>query len=77
MNVALDEVRAGEARRLVQDGFEPVLKKTRWCVLKRKENLTGIQRIRLRDILKYNLQTVRAYLLKEQFAHLWNYDSPT
>jgi len=77
MNVALDEVRAGEARRLVQDGFEPVLKKTRWCVLKRKENLTGIQRIRLRDILKYNLQTVRAYLLKEQFAHFWNYDSPT
>ena len=65
---AKDEVRAGEARRLVQDGFEPVLKKTRWCVLKRKENLAGNQRIRLRDILKYNLQTVRAYLLKEQFA---------
>ena len=77
MNVALDEVRASEARRLVQDGFEPVLKKTRWCVLKRKENLTGNQRIRLRDIWKYNLQTVRAYLLKEQFAHFWNYDSPT
>ena len=51
MNDALDEVRAGEARKLVQDGFEPVLKKTRWCVLKRKENLTGNQRIRLRDIL--------------------------
>ena len=77
MNVALDEVRAGEARRLVQDGYEPVLKKTRWCVLKRKENLTTTQRIRLRDILKYNLQTVRAYLLKEQFTHFWSYDSPT
>ena len=76
-NVSVDEVRAGEARRLVQDGFEPVLKKTRWCVLKRKENLTGNQRIRLGDILKCNLQTVRAYLLKEQFAHFWNYDSPT
>ena len=46
-------------------------------MLKRKKNLTGNQRIRLRDILKYNLQTVRAYFLKEQFAHLWNYDSPT
>lgn len=77
MNDALDEVRAGEARKLVQDGFEPVLKKTRWCVLKRKENLTGAQRIRLRDILKYNLQTVRSYLLKEQFQHFWDYDSPT
>ena len=64
-------------RRLVQDGYEPVLKKTCWCVLKRKENLTSTQRIRLRDILKYNLQTVRAYLLKEKFAHFWSYDSPT
>jgi transposase len=76
MNDGLDEVRAGEARKLVQDGFEPVLKKTRWCVLKRKENLTGAQRIRLRDVLKYNLQTVRAYLLKEQFQSFWDYDSP-
>ena len=39
MNEALDDVRAAEARRLVQDGYEPVLKKTRWCVLKRKANL--------------------------------------
>ena len=77
MNVTLDEVRAGEARRLVQDGYEPVLKKTRWCVLKRKENLTSTQRIRPRVILKCNLQTVRAHLLKEQFAHFWSYDSPT
>ena len=77
MNDALDEVRAGEARKLVEDGYEPVLKKARWCILKRKENLTGKQRIRLRDILKYNLQTVRAYLLKEQFQHFWDYDSPT
>jgi len=77
MNDALNDVRSAEARRLVADGYEPVLSKTRWCVLKRKENLTGTQRIRLRDILKYNLQTVRAYLLKEQFQQFWDYDSPT
>jgi len=41
------------------------------------ENLTSHQRVRLRDILKYNLQTVRAYLLKEQFQQFWDYDSPT
>jgi transposase len=46
-------------------------------VLKHKENLTGNQRVRLRDLLKYRLQTVRAYLLKEQFNHFWDYDSPT
>jgi transposase len=60
MNKALDEVRAGEARRLAQDGYEPALKKTRWCVLKRKANLTSQQRFRLRDLLRYNLRTVRA-----------------
>jgi transposase len=36
-------------------------------VLKRRANLTGQQRFRLRDLLRYNLQTVRAYLLKEDF----------
>ncbi|MDP2762060.1 MAG: ISL3 family transposase [Sideroxyarcus sp.] len=50
LNLALDEVRASEARRLVQDGYEPVLKKSRWCLLKRRENLTGKQRVKLRDV---------------------------
>ena len=77
MNDAIDEIRAGEARRLARDGYEPVLKKTRWCVLKRKANLTDHQRFRLRDLLRYNLQTVRAYLLKEDFQQFWEYESPT
>ena len=77
MNDALGDVRAAESRKLAQDGFEPVLAKTRWCVLKRKENLTEKQAVRLRDLLKYNLQTVRAYLLKEQFQQFWDYASPT
>jgi transposase len=77
MNTALDEVRAGEARKLVQDGHEPLLKKTRWCVLKRKENLTTKQSFRLRDLLRYNLRTVRAYLLKEDFQQFWEFVSPT
>lgn len=65
------------SRRLVLDGFEPVLKKTRWCLLKRKENLIGNQRVHLRDLLRYNLKSVRAYLLKEDFQQFWDYDSPT
>ena len=68
MNTALDQVRARRgAQAGARDGYEPVLKKTRWCVLKRKTNLTRQQRFRLRDLLRYNLQTVRAYLLKEDF----------
>lgn len=77
MNLAIDEVRAGEARRMMQDGYEPVLKKSRWCLLKRPENLTDKQRIKLRDVLRYNLKSVRAYLLKEEFQRFWEYDSPT
>jgi transposase len=76
MNEALDDVRAAEARRLAQDGYQPVLKRARWCVLKRKANLTSLQRFRLRDLLRYNLKTVRAYLLKEDFQQLWEYKSP-
>lgn len=76
MNLALDDVRAAEARRMVQDGYEPVLKKSRWCLLKRPENLTDNQRVKLRDVLRYNLASVRAYLLKESFQDFWDYDSP-
>jgi transposase len=76
MNKALDEVRAEEARQIVRDGYEPILKKTRWCLLKRPENLTPKQRIRLRDLLRYNLRSVRAYLLKEDFQQFWEYESP-
>jgi transposase len=77
MNEALDDVRAAESRKMAQEGHEPLLKKSRWCVLKRKENLTPQQKFRLRDLLRYNLQTVRAYLLKEDFQQFWEYNSPT
>jgi len=77
MNEALDDVRASEARKLAKDGHKPILKKSRWCILKRKTNLTSHQRFRLRDLLRYNLRTVRAYLLKEDFHQFWEYNSPT
>jgi transposase len=76
MNEALDDVSAAESRKLAQDGHEPILKKSRWCVLKRKTNLTSDQRFRLRDLLHYSLKTVRAYLLKEDFHQFWEYNSP-
>jgi transposase len=77
MNEALDDVRAAESRKMAQDGHQPLLKKSRWCILKRKANLTSQQKFRLRDLLRYNLQTVRAYLLKEDFQRFWDYNSPT
>ena len=44
-------------------------------MLKREENLKEEQRFRLRDLLGYNLKTVRGYLLKEAFQQLWDYNS--
>ena len=76
MNKALDEIRAGESRRMATEGRVPVLQKSRWLLLRREENLKTEQRFRLRHLLRYNLKTVRAYLLKEAFQHLWDYNSP-
>jgi len=75
LSKAIDEVRAKEAKRLHAAGYEPVLKHTRWCLLKRPEKHTARQRSRLRELLAYNLKTVRAYLLKEDFDFLWHYKS--
>jgi transposase len=72
---ALDEIRAEEAKRLKRDGYEPVLKRSRWCFLKRPGNLTDKQTVTLSELLKYNLRTVRAYLLREEFQRLWEYKS--
>src|SRR5512135_2746070 len=70
---ALDEIRAEEVKRLKRDGYEPVLKRSRWCFLKRPENLTE----KLSELLKYNLRTVRAYLLREDFQRFWEYRGPS
>lgn len=73
---ALDKVRAEEARRLKGAGQDPVLSKSRWCFLKRKENLTEAQGVKLSELLSMNLRTVKAYLLKEDFQRLWDYSYP-
>jgi len=76
MNEALDQVRRAEARQLKEDGYEPVLKQSRWCLLKRPENLTDDQTVKLAELLRYNLRSVRAHLLREDFQRFWEYASP-
>ncbi|MBF0245308.1 MAG: ISL3 family transposase [Planctomycetes bacterium] len=75
MGKAIDEVRAKETKELRAKGKTPLLKGSRWCLLKRPENLTDNQVDRLVDLLKCNLKTVRAYLLKEDFQRFWQYTS--
>jgi Transposase len=44
-------------------------------LLRRSENLGAEQHFRVRDFLRYNLKTIRAYLLKEAFRQLYEYSS--
>lgn len=73
---AIDEVRAEEVRKLKQAGREPVLKGSRWCWLKRPENLTDRQEAKLEDLVRMNLKTVKSYMLKEDFQNFWEYTYP-
>jgi len=72
---AIDQVRRDEARRLEKDGYQPILKSSRWCFLKRPENLTDRQTVTLKELLDYNLKTVRAYLCREEFQRFWEYQT--
>ena len=75
LHKAVDKVRREEAAQMVRDGYEPILRKSKYCLLKRPENLTPNQDLKLKEVLQYNLKSVRAYLLKESFRALWDYNS--
>lgn len=76
-NKAIDKVRATEARALKAKGHKPILKRSRWLLLKRPENLTEKQEVGLAEILRHNLRSVRSYLLREDFQGFWDYVSPS
>jgi transposase len=73
---AINDVRAAEVKQLEADGYEPVLKGARWLLLKRPENLTDKQSVKLNELLQYNLKSVRSHLMKEDFQRLWEYHRP-
>jgi transposase len=76
MSKAIDKVRAEESKQMKADGLEPLLTNSRFILLKRPENLTEKQEIKLAELVQYNLRSIRAYLLKEDFQHFWTYISP-
>jgi len=73
INKAIDKVRPSEVKELKSKGLEPVLKGSRWWLLKRPENLTAKEEVSLATLLQYNLKTIRSYLLKEDFQFFWEY----
>lgn len=73
---ALDQIRRDEVAHLQACGKEPVLSKKRWILLKWRSNLKAGQRAGLKSLLSFNLKSVKAYLLKEDFRRLWEFKSP-
>jgi transposase len=63
-NKAIDKVRASEVRELEQKGLEPVLKKSRWLLLKRPEHLTDKQDTTLANLLRKLSSQVRQFLFE-------------
>ena len=55
---------------------EQALKHSRWCLLKRPENRSEKETVKLTELLQYNLQSVRSHLLREDFQRFWEYRSP-
>ena len=76
MSKAIDKVRAEESKQMKADGLEPLLTNSRFVLLKRPENLTEKQEVKLAELVQYNLRSIRAYLLKEDFQQFWTYVSP-
>ena len=76
MSKAIDKVRAAEVKQLKSDGYEPLLTGARWLLLKRPENLTEKQSVKLSELLQYNLKSVRSHLMKEDFQRFWTYTYP-
>ena len=76
LNKAVDEVRRAEVKDLKSKGYEPVLKNSKYVFLKNPENRTDNQNVKMKELLKYDLKSVRAYLHKESFQAFWEYTSP-
>jgi len=74
LNDALDMVRRGEYRRLAGKD-RSFIKGQRYTLLSRRDNLTLEGRRALRKLFKANKRLTVAYLLKESFGQLWDYQT--
>jgi transposase len=74
-NEAIDNTRRREVKELEADGREQILKNSRWCLLKNKKNQKESQLAKLKELLKYNLKSVKNMLLRDAFQKFWTYSS--
>lgn len=76
LSAALDLVRRAEYRRVAEEDRR-FIKGQRYTLLSKEANLTLEGRRSLHLLLKANKRLNKAYLLKESFGQLWDYNNPT
>ena len=69
---AMDQVRRAEYKRVAAKD-QAFIKGQRYTLLSHRANLTLAGRRSLRKLLRANKRLATAYLLKEEFGHLWAY----
>jgi len=74
-NEIIDDIRCIESKQQAKNNNK-ILENSRWVLLKKHENLTEKQVCKLSELLKQNLLSIKAYLLKEDFQRFWQYESP-
>ena len=73
LNQAVDQARRAEGGRLRAEGPGKRLKRMRWDLLRRGSRVRGLAKQRLNGLLRANLATGRAWMLKETFRDFWRY----
>jgi transposase len=68
---AVDDVRKKENSQFLKDGND-TLKGTKFCWLKREENMTEQQNIKFQELLSQSLKTAKAWMIKDLFDSFWN-----
>ena len=74
LSQAIDKIRRAEVHALARAGPAPLLKKTRWTLLKHRRNWNADDRRRMCDLMGSGLR-ICAFLLVESFEHFWTYSS--
>lgn len=54
LNQAVGQVRKAEANSMAENSYEPLLKTSKYCFLKREENLTEKQAVKFDDLMQYD-----------------------
>ena len=68
---AVDDVRKKENSQFLKDGNE-TLKGSKYCWLKREENMNEEQSLKFQELLALSLKTAKAWTIKDLFDSFWS-----